>query len=128
MDPISNMLIQIKNAGMAGLPSVLVPYSNLKFEIADLLKKEGYVTSVEKKGKKVKKYIEIEVSYTGKSPKINEVKRMSKPSRRIYMGVKDIKPVRNGYGISVLSTPKGIMTDKVAKKEHVGGELLFKIW
>ncbi len=128
MDTISNMLIQIKNAGMAGLPSVLVPYSNFKFEIADLLQKEGYVTSVEKKGKKVKKYIEIVVAYKDKSPRINDLKRISKPSRRVYMGAKDIKPVRNGYGISVLSTPKGVMTDKLAKKEHVGGEILFRIW
>ncbi|MFC1720657.1 30S ribosomal protein S8 [Patescibacteria group bacterium] len=128
MDPVSNMLIQIKNAGMAGLQSVLVPHSNLKFEIANLLQKEGYVGSVEKKGKKVKKHIEIVISYKDKAPRINDLKRLSKPSRRIYVGVKDIKPVRNGYGISVLSTPKGIMTDKAARKEHVGGELLFKIW
>ncbi len=128
MDPISNMLIQIKNAGMAGMSSVLVPYSNLKFEIANLLKKEGFVGAVEKKGKKVKKYIEIEILYKGKKAKINNVKRISKPSKRVYAGVKDIKPVQNGYGIAVLSTPKGIVTDKMAKKEHVGGELLFTIF
>jgi len=122
------MLIQIKNAGMAGLPSVLVPYSNIKFEIANLLSKEAYVGVVAEKGKSPKRYIEVEILYRDKKPRINNVVRVSKPSCRVYTGVKDIKAVRNGYGIAVLSTPKGIMTDKLAKKEHVGGEILFNIY
>ncbi len=128
MDPISNMLISIKNAGNAGLVSTMIPYSKLKLEIANTLKEEGFVSSVSKKGKKGKKFIDINIVYTGKIPKITNVSRISKPSRRIYMGVKDIKPVRQGYGTLVLSTPKGILTDKKAKDEHVGGEALFKIW
>lgn len=127
MDPIANMLIQIKNAGMAKLPTVLVPYSDIKFAIAQALEKEGYIRSVEKKGKKVKQYIEIELLYTESKPRIKDVERVSKPSRRIYMRVKDIKPVRQGYGTLMLSTPKGVLTDKEARQEHVGGEALFKI-
>jgi len=129
MDPIANMLVQIKNAGAAKLPSVMVPYSSIKFEIANVLQKEGYIGDVAKKGKKVKKFIEIAVVYKkGKEPRIADVRRMSKPSKRMYLGVKEIRSVRQGSGLAVLSTPKGIMTEKEAKKEHVGGEILFTIW
>ncbi len=129
MDPIANMLVQIKNAGMAGLSSTTIPYSNIKFEIASLLKKEGLLSSVEQKGKKIKKSIELGVVYSNnKAPRISNIKRMSKPSRRVYLGVKEIRPVLQGHGIMVLSTPKGILTEKEARKEHVGGEVLFKIW
>lgn len=128
MDPISNMLIQIKNAGMAKLPTVTIPYSSAKLAIAHVLQKEGYVSSVSQKGKKAKQYIEIELTYTDNKPRIKDVKRVSKPSRRIYKRVKDIKSVRQGYGTLVLSTPKGVMTDTEARKEHVGGEALFTVW
>lgn len=129
MDPIANMLVQIKNAGMAGLPSTTIPYSNIKFEIASLLKKEGLLSSVEQKGKKIKKSIEVGVLYSkDKAPRISNIKRVSKPSCRVYLGVKEIRPVLQGHGIMVLSTPKGILTEKEARKEHVGGEVLFKIY
>ena len=127
-DPIADLLVRIKNAGNTGLPSTTIPYSQLKFEIVNLLEKEGYVGSVSKKGKKAKKVIEVGIAYIDKKPRIADAVRVSKPSRRIYMGVNDIRPVRHGYGLTVLSTPKGIMTDKEARKEHVGGEALFKIW
>ena len=128
MDPISNMIISIKNAGNAGLNSVMIPYSKLKLSIATLLKEEGFINDVSKKGKEGKKFIDISIIYKGKKPHITNVTRVSKPSRRIYIGTKDIKPVRQGYGALILSTPKGILTDKKAKEEHVGGEALFKIW
>jgi len=128
MDPISNMLIGIKNAGNAGLSSTMIPYSKLKLDIANLLKEEGFISSASKKGKKGKNFIDISIVYKGKNPRITNVTRVSKPSRRIYVGVKDMKPVRQGYGTLILSTSKGIMTDKKAKEEHVGGEALFKIW
>ena len=127
-DPISDMLIRIKNACGAKHRSLLVPYSNIKFEIADLLQKEGFIESISKKGKKSKKMIEISLKYNEKNPQIKGVARISKPSRRVYMGVSSIKPVMHGHGILVLSTPKGIMTDKKARLEHVGGEAMFKIW
>lgn len=129
MDPISNMLNGIKNAGAAHLPTVTVPYSNHSFSIAELLEREGYIASVVKKGKKVRKFIEIGIRYDNESkPRVSGVKRLSKPSRRVYMDVSSIRPVRQGHGTLVLSTPKGIMTDMNARKEHVGGEALFTIW
>ncbi|MFA6397395.1 MAG: 30S ribosomal protein S8 [Candidatus Paceibacterota bacterium] len=127
-DPISSMLIMIKNAGNASRDSITVPYSKIKHAIANCLLKEGYVKSVTKKTTKDFPVLEIGVAFRDDKPRINDVKRISKPSRRMYAGVKEIKPFKNGFGIFVLSTPKGILTDKEAKKEMVGGELLFKIW
>lgn len=128
-DPIADMIIQIKNASMVGKPSVTVPFSNIKMEIAKVLWKTGYLSSVVKKGKKVKKVLVCDVAYdvSGKA-KLNDVLRVSKPSRRVYGGVKDLRPVKQGFGICVLSTPKGILTDKEAKEQGVGGEILFKAW
>lgn len=128
MDPISNMLNSIKNAGATNLPTVTVPHSSLCFAVAELLSREGYVGSVTKKGKKTRKFIEVGVSYQGARPRVTGVKRISKPSRRVYMGVGDVRPVRQGHGLLVLSTPKGLMTGNEARKEHVGGEALFNIW
>lgn len=118
----------MKNAGNAGHPTVLVPYSKFKESILGLLQKEGYVKSFSKKGKKIAKFIEVELAYTGEEPKIKGVERVSKPSKRVYTKADDIRSVRQGYGMLVLSTPKGVMTDREARKEKVGGETLFKIW
>ncbi|OGD67616.1 30S ribosomal protein S8 [Candidatus Campbellbacteria bacterium RIFOXYC2_FULL_35_25] len=129
MDKISNLIISIKNASNARKEYASVPFSKFKLEIAELLQKENYIKSVSKKGKKVKKTLELEISYNeDKSPKITDVKRVSKLSKRIYFGVKDIRTVKGGKGLLVLSTPKGILTDRQARKEGVGGEALFKIW
>ena len=128
MDPIADMIIRIKNAGMAGLLSTNVPYSRLKHDIAVVLEREGYIASVTKRAKKARKHIEIGIKYEGKKPHINDVDRVSKPSRRVYVGVKDMHPVKNGHGSLILSTPKGIMTDKEARKSHTGGEALFIIY
>ncbi len=130
MDPIADMLIKIKNASRAHKREALsVPYSRLKFTIAAALLKAGYLAEVTKKARKTKNILEFTVAFgiEGK-PAVTDVKRLSKPSRRVYLGVGDIRPVRNGYGALLLSTPKGILTDREAKKEHVGGEVLFSIW
>ncbi|MEK7180542.1 MAG: 30S ribosomal protein S8 [Patescibacteria group bacterium] len=128
-DQIADMITRLKNAGDAGKASVVFPYSKLKFAIAEILHKSGYLKSYAKKGKKVAKSIEVELVYEGEdAPKIQGVKRISKFSRRTYMGAKDLTPVRQGYGIAILSTPQGVVTDKEAKKLNVGGELLFEIW
>lgn len=127
-DPIGAMLNMLKNAGNAGKPTITVPFSKIKFAIAECLKAQGYVESVLKKTKKNLPYLELGVMYEGSVPRINEVVRVSKPSRRMYMGVKDIKPMKQGKGMFVLSTPKGILRDKDARKEMVGGEVLFSIW
>ncbi len=128
MDPIADMIIRIKNASDSRQESVVFPYSKIKLAILDLLQKEGYIKSFGKKGKKVVKFIEVGLIYLGKEPRINGVKRVSKTSKRVYLGSKNIKKVKNGFGSLIMSTPKGIMTDKMAREAKVGGEALFEIW
>ncbi|MDP1729287.1 MAG: 30S ribosomal protein S8 [archaeon] len=127
MDSISNMIIMMKNGSKAGKTSVVFPYSKLKNAIAECLKKEGYVSEVSKKVKKGQPVLEVGLLYVDKKPKISEVTRISKQSRRVYFGMDDIHTVRNGMGLLVLSTPKGILSGKEARKEQVGGEALFKM-
>ena len=138
MDPISNMLIIMKNGSLAEKESVILPYSKMKNAIAECLKKEGYISSIAKKifakggsvlsGKNKQPVLEIGLLYANTKPKITEVERISKQSRRVYFGVKDIHLVRNGSGLLVLSTPKGILSGREARREQVGGEALFRIW
>ena len=128
-DPIGDFLIRLTNAGAIKKEWVSVPFSNFKLAIAEKLKDAGYVKAVEKKGKKIKKTLDIMLKYDAQgNPHIQGVKRVSKPGRRMYKSVLDIVPVRYGHGALVLSTPKGVMTDKEAKKEKLGGEALFEIW
>ncbi len=128
MDQISNMLIVMKNGSLAGKESVSFPYSKMKHAISECLKKEGYVSDISKKVKQDQPIIEVSLVYVEKKPKITEVERISKQSRRVYFGVKDIHRVRNGSGLLVLSTPKGILSGREARKEQVGGEALFRLW
>ena len=127
-DPIANFITAIKNAGDAGKETVSVPFSQMKFAIAKLLEERGYITSVAKKGKRVRKFIDVNVMYADGAPRVSGVKRISKPSRRVYYAAKDIKPIRYGFGMVVLSTPRGIMSGEDARKARVGGEVLFEIW
>lgn len=128
-DPISNMIVSMKNAAMVSKDTVVVPFSKLKHAIAQCLKDNGYVEDVSKKTEKNNiPVLEIALAYKDGVSRIHDVKRMSKPSRRTYLGVHDIHGVKNGHGMIVLSTPKGIMSDKQARKEVVGGEALFMIW
>jgi|SRR3989344_1576251 len=128
MDPIADMIVRIKNASDSKKESVVFPYSKLKLAILDALLKEGFVKSFGKKGKKVVKFIEVGLVSGEGVPRIHGVERVSKSSKRIYHKSKDIRKVRSGMGALILSTPKGIMTDKQAKEAGVGGEALFKIW
>ncbi len=127
-DPISNFIISIKNGSQARKASITVPYSVLKESIAHALEKAGYVSSIEKKGKKAIKTLDIGLVYNGDEPRVHGVDRISKPSRRIYQKAKDIRMFKSGFGNTVFSTPKGILLDIDAKKHKVGGEVLFKIW
>ncbi len=114
---------------MVSKETVVVPFSNLKYAIAQCLKDNGFIVNASKKTEKNNiSVLEITLAYTAEGSKIHDVKRMSKPSRRMYTPVKELRPVKNGHGITVLSTPKGIMSDKQAKKEMVGGEVLFTMW
>lgn len=128
MDPIADMLIRLKNAGSSGHESVLVPFSNIKFEIAKILLEKGFIGDFLKKGKKVKRIIEIKLKYEDSHSKIDDVKRISKPSKRVYITSKQIWPVKQGYGISIISTSKGIMTGDEARKNNLGGEYICEVW
>ena len=128
-DPIGDFIIRIKNAGAMKKSNVLVPFSKMKLAIAELLLAKGYIGGIVKKSKNNLKYLEIALLYsTNGTPVVSDVKRISKPSRRLYEGSKNIKKFRKGYGMSVFSTPKGIMADVDAKKNNLGGEFLFNIW
>lgn len=128
MDPISNMLIMIKNASLANKETVVFPYSKLKLAIGECLVKEGYIKSITKKTRKDHPVLEVELLYVDKKSRITDVERVSKQSKRVYFGMKDIHTVKGGSGLLVLSTPKGILSGKNARKEQVGGEALFRIW
>ncbi|MFQ6049941.1 MAG: 30S ribosomal protein S8 [Candidatus Paceibacterales bacterium] len=127
-DPIADMLTTIRNAQAVLHPTVVVPFSKLKFEIAKILQKEGFVGQVEKRGRGVKKFIKITLKYDGKNPVISGLKRISKPGQRIYLGAIQIKPVKGGDGIAIISTSKGLVTNKEARKQKIGGEIICEIW
>ncbi len=122
------MIIMLKNASLRSKESVSFPYSKMKDAILECLKKEGYIKQVSKKIKKGFPTLEVELVYEDKKPKISEVERISKQSRRVYFKMKEIHSVRNSSGLLVLSTPKGILSGKEARKEQVGGEALFRLW
>jgi len=126
-DPIADFITRLKTASKARKDVVSLPYSKLKEAIANVLAAEGYVKEVSAK-KKDKGILEVTLNYHDGEAKIKNVERISKSSRRVYKGFADIYPARGGYVKSIFSTPKGIMTDRQAVKEKVGGELLFKIW
>ncbi len=130
MDIVGNMLTIIKNGGNAHKDVVHVPFSQYKTAIAKALLDAGYISGYEKKErKKGGDILEVSLAYNAQgSPKIQEVKRISKPSRRIYTAAKNITLVKNGFGKMFISTPKGILTGEDAYKEHVGGEVLFELW
>jgi small subunit ribosomal protein S8 len=129
MDKIGDFINVIKTGGIAKKETICVPYSQYKHSIADVLVKYGYLANVSKKTlKKNIDVLEVELVYNEDQTRIKEVFRVSKPSRRVYVGVRDIKPFKNGKGSIIISTPKGILSDRDARKEMVGGEVLFKIW
>jgi small subunit ribosomal protein S8 len=130
-DPIADMLTRIRNANMVSLTEVDMPSSKLKVELAKLLKSEGYVEDyavVEKEGSAFKT-LKITLKYDEKSkPVISNLKRVSRPGLRNYCKAKDIPQVLGGMGIAIISTSKGLLTDRKAKKENVGGEILCYVW
>ncbi|OGY60164.1 MAG: 30S ribosomal protein S8 [Candidatus Colwellbacteria bacterium RIFCSPLOWO2_01_FULL_48_10] len=123
-----NTLTKINNALRRGHERVKVPYSGLDFSVVESLAKYGYVDSVSKKGKGAKRIIEIKLKYKDGEPAILGLKFFSRSSRRVYVGYRDMKKSRDGYGYYFFSTPKGIMTNIEARKSKVGGEMLFEIW
>ena len=128
-DPISDMITQVRNASRVGKPQVVVSFSNLKLALANILKKEGYLKNVARNSRFSRNYITLDIAYDDKGQsKILEIERVSKPSRRIYRKADEIHSVRQGRGVSIISTPKGLLTDKEARLARLGGELMCKVW
>jgi small subunit ribosomal protein S8 len=128
-DPIADMLTRIRNALVVKREKVEIPVSNTKKAIAQILFDEGYVSGYEVKGEGLDAKIELTLKYGAKGEKvITGLKRISKPGLRIYAGYEELPKVLNGMGIAIVSTPKGVMTDKEARKQHHGGEILAYVW
>ncbi len=126
-DPISDMLTRLRNGSMAMLKEVSMPSSKMKEAIAQVLKNEGFVADYSVEGD-VKKVLKIELKYFKRQSVIEDLERVSKPSCRLYCGSKDIPRVKDGMGIAILSTPKGILSGSDAAKQNVGGEILCYVW
>ncbi len=124
MDPVADALIRIKNGYSVGKVSVQLRFSKLIWKLVKLLQEEGYLSDVEQKDGG----IVATLKYDARTPVLTDIKRVSRPSLRIYKGVKDLPRVLNGLGIAIVSTPKGLMTDKQARKQKVGGEVLALVW
>ena len=131
-DPIADMLTRIRNAIMAGKQEVAIPHSKMKVEIARILQEEGYIAGYEVGSEQPFNWIHVKLKYVGSRrkprPVITGLKRVSKPGRRIYASVEEIPWVLSGMGVSIMTTPKGVMTGQQARRQRVGGEVLCYVW
>ena len=128
-DPLGDMLTRIRNSQMRGKSTVRSPASKLRAWVLDVLADEGYIRGYERvTDDKGREELEISLKYASGAPAIRELKRVSRPGRRVYAGVKEIPSVRNGLGVSVVSTPKGVMSDAAARSANVGGEVLCRVF
>jgi small subunit ribosomal protein S8 len=127
-DPIADMLTRIRNANSAMHDKVDVPFSKMKEAIANTLKEEGYILNYKIITDGNKKNIRVYLKYDGKERVIKGMKRISKPGRRVYSSVEDMPRVLSGLGIAIVSTPKGVITDRICRNENVGGEVLCFVW
>lgn len=123
-----DLLTRIKNAQAVKKEKLKAPFSQMDMKVAEILVRRGFIKSVEKKGRMPKRIIDIKLRYDDGQRAINGIKLVSKPSRRIYVGYKELRPIKHGYGVSVISTSKGIMTGREARRQKLGGEFLFEIW
>jgi small subunit ribosomal protein S8 len=128
VDHIANFVVSIKNASAARKRSVEATHTKLVEAIAAILKKEGFIESYEVKGGEAKRRIVVNLRYTADGPAVSEASKVSRYSRRVYKGAKEIRPLRQGYGLRILTTPKGVMTDREARRGNVGGEVLCELW
>ncbi|MEK7659472.1 MAG: 30S ribosomal protein S8 [Patescibacteria group bacterium] len=133
MDSTSDFFIRIKNAYLVKKDRVIVPFSRMKYEMAKILEQSGFVLAVRKK-KKIKKtgyeelFLDLKLKYEGDEPAFSNVKLLSNPSRRIYLKKSEIRPVKDGYGILIISTSRGIMTGEEGKKLGLGGQAIAEVW
>ena len=128
MDPIADMLTSIRNSIAVKHLTVEVPFSKLKYEVIKILEKNGFIEKSEKKGRKTKKTIQITLKYSDNLPVILGLRKVSKSGQRIYVGSAEIKKVKGGKGISIISTSKGLMIGKEARKQKLGGEIICEVW
>lgn len=128
-DPIADFLTSLRNGLQARHKTVEVPSSRLKTQLAAILRDEGYIAGFREVADGPKKRIELRLKYSNNNePIITRIQRISRPGRRVYVGSREVPKVLGGMGISILTTPKGLMTGKAARKEHVGGEVLCEVW
>lgn len=127
-DPIADMLTRLRNGIASRKEEIAIPYSQLKVRVAELLKKEGYLGSVKVVKKGSQQQIIVTPKYAGGQPVIRKLRRISRPGCRFYLPAESLRPVLGGYGISVVSTSSGLMTNKEARRKHLGGELLFEVY
>lgn len=127
-DPIADMLTRIRNANQNRAKEVIIPSSKIKVEIAKILKEEGYIVDYKISNEGVESNLTLTLKYLNKERVITGLKRISKPGLRVYAKAEEIPRVLNGLGIAIISTPQGIMTDKNARKNNVGGEVIAYIW
>ena len=127
-DPIGDMLTRIRNAQMRKRPTVTTPASTMRARVLDVLESEGYIRGYDSVELNGKAEFQIELKYFDGQPVIREIQRVSKPGRRVYSSVKSIPRVADGLGVSILSTPKGVMSDHEARNQNVGGEVLCRVF
>ena len=129
VDPIGDMLTRIRNGQMRSLNKINIPFSNFRLKILEVLKKEGYIIDFNiDNGKKKIKFLSVDLKYYEGQPVIKEIKRISKPGRRVYSRATSIPKVLNGLGLAILSTSKGVMSDTEAIKNNLGGEIICKVF
>jgi len=127
-DPVGDLITRIRNAAMRGRSKVMSPSSTLRVRVLNVLKDEGYIRDFSEVEKDGRKELEIELKFFEGQPAIHEIHRVSKPGRRVYSSIKDLGLVRNGLGISIISTPRGVMSDAAARTANVGGEVLCEVY
>ncbi len=128
MDTVANALTLIRNGQAVSKEKVRIPFSSLVWDVLKVLKRKGFIKDLKKKGRKLKKTIEVEIEYKDGKPFIRGLKKVSKQGQRIYINNQRIRRVRGGFGIMIISTSQGVMTGQEAKRKNLGGELLCKIW
>ena len=127
-DPVGDLITRIRNAHLRGRSKLVSPGSTLRMRVLQVLKDEGYIRDFREVANGSHTEIEVELKYFEGAPAIHEIQRVSKPGRRVYSSIKDLRLVRNGLGISILSTPKGVMSDNAARDANVGGEILCEVY
>lgn len=128
-DPIGDLITRIRNGYLTSQKQIMAPYSAIKKELAKILVKENYLRKVTVEGKKPQeKKLVVKLKYPEQKPAISHIERISKPSLRVYLQAKELKPFRGGFGMRILSTSQGLMTDRKAKKKNLGGEVICRLW